>query len=609
MSANSISKTIDHLIESRRGQRLAELYETLPPDAQRSLLEKHLLPLLDALPEELSNNGTLTSRSVRNIYSTPEVLSSAVEARARFRAMPRLDLKGKKKEVNGLMDALNLDAKLAITRDRSNRDELLTEVVDSLTSWLNDIWSVAYEFHDNYHLAHVCLLFTVDVASTLSEVPGPGIKARNGKVVKSFALRGPHTLEKAVLWIWRDIFVSMLAFGTSAAKNKIPEMIEDIEMLMGWEALGRLLYGGTQCASARYDETLLLNPLAVASKSESFGDDDVSDEQELPDDGVFEYVLEDSDEGSDEEFIDGDSFRISISNISNGPCFEDHAAHWPESMDRYRIRLRELVQDRLHTLFRAMPSLEMFKAIRAITPRPYMADVILLQETNDNATKSSDTLAGALAIYSSKYDAQAISTLLSTHSHLLRPCDAEVLQTAVRILIVSGYSLHVLQILEHELLETIGAVHAALTGVFGLIDHERHKSDVEEILKLRKGSSERKDRIHRWVDSVLTYPMPMDPMAFAAMMMGFPMNGAVEEGAHEDPAGFLDDVDEGDTDWDELREEFRPPLKERFEGWYQLTELWKDANCKTLWENTYAKAVEVMPYLRGSDIVERMVVR
>lgn len=53
------------------------------------------------------------------------------------------------------------------------------------------------------------------------------IKARDAKMVKSFVFRGPHTLRKAILWIWREVFVSLLAHGNSFTKSKIPEMIED----------------------------------------------------------------------------------------------------------------------------------------------------------------------------------------------------------------------------------------------------------------------------------------------------------------------------------------------------------------------------------------------
>jgi len=73
-----------------------------------------------------------------------------------------------------LMNALIRDSKIAITKDRSIRDELLGELVDSLTSWLNDIWSAVYEFRDNYDQAHSCLLLAADVSSTLIDIPGLG---------------------------------------------------------------------------------------------------------------------------------------------------------------------------------------------------------------------------------------------------------------------------------------------------------------------------------------------------------------------------------------------------------------------------------------------------
>lgn len=75
------------------------------------------------------------------------------------------------------------------------------------------------------------------------------IKNQGGKVVKDFAVSGPRGIERILLWIWRDLFVSLLARGTSWDKKKIPEMMESIESVMDWTALERLLYGGKQCES------------------------------------------------------------------------------------------------------------------------------------------------------------------------------------------------------------------------------------------------------------------------------------------------------------------------------------------------------------------------
>lgn len=73
------------------------------------------------------------------------------------------------------------------------------------------------------------------------------IKKTCGKIVKSFSLTGAHNIDEALLWIWRDLFVSLLANGGKHDKKMIPEMLADIERVFGWGALERLLYGGKGC--------------------------------------------------------------------------------------------------------------------------------------------------------------------------------------------------------------------------------------------------------------------------------------------------------------------------------------------------------------------------
>jgi len=70
------------------------------------------------------------------------------------------------------------------------------------------------------------------------------IKKKSGKIVKTFALRGAHNIDQVLLWIWRDLFVSMSASGGRRGRTKIPQMLVDIEDVLGWQALERLLYGG-----------------------------------------------------------------------------------------------------------------------------------------------------------------------------------------------------------------------------------------------------------------------------------------------------------------------------------------------------------------------------
>lgn len=72
------------------------------------------------------------------------------------------------------------------------------------------------------------------------------IKKRNGKIIKTFALTGA-TISEALLWLWRDLFVSLLDTGGPSVKQRITEMLTNIEHVMGWEALESLLYGGRKC--------------------------------------------------------------------------------------------------------------------------------------------------------------------------------------------------------------------------------------------------------------------------------------------------------------------------------------------------------------------------
>lgn len=70
------------------------------------------------------------------------------------------------------------------------------------------------------------------------------IRRSSGKVVKAFHFTGTHNLEHIMLWIWRDLFVVMLAHGTKHQQAAIPDMLDDIHVQYGWKALERLLHGG-----------------------------------------------------------------------------------------------------------------------------------------------------------------------------------------------------------------------------------------------------------------------------------------------------------------------------------------------------------------------------
>lgn len=111
-----------------------ELYDALPPESQRELLEKHIAPLLRRTPTPQPNKVMLNAR---------RLVKQSV-------GMPKLDLKAKKLEIQQLLDALNRDTKRAFIKERSNKDALASEIIDSLIDWLNDIWIVVYEFKANF---------------------------------------------------------------------------------------------------------------------------------------------------------------------------------------------------------------------------------------------------------------------------------------------------------------------------------------------------------------------------------------------------------------------------------------------------------------------------
>jgi hypothetical protein len=82
------------------------------------------------------------------------------------------------------------------------------------------------------------------------------IKNRSGKIIKTFNLDGAHRIDQALLWIWRDLFGSLLA---SDNQRQNPEMLAEIERVKNWPALERILYGG------KYGENICLKACATLS--------------------------------------------------------------------------------------------------------------------------------------------------------------------------------------------------------------------------------------------------------------------------------------------------------------------------------------------------------
>jgi hypothetical protein len=68
-----------------------------------------------------------------------------------------------------LLGELTRDAKSSFIKERSNREELLSEIVHSLVGWLNPIWATVYEHRINFLHAHKCLLFVAGALSQLAD--------------------------------------------------------------------------------------------------------------------------------------------------------------------------------------------------------------------------------------------------------------------------------------------------------------------------------------------------------------------------------------------------------------------------------------------------------
>lgn len=70
------------------------------------------------------------------------------------------------------------------------------------------------------------------------------LRNKNGKVLKRFHFLGPQNIDRILLWIWRDLFVSLFATGSARDKKKVPDFVQDIERILGVRTLHRLLTGG-----------------------------------------------------------------------------------------------------------------------------------------------------------------------------------------------------------------------------------------------------------------------------------------------------------------------------------------------------------------------------
>ncbi|KAI0637522.1 hypothetical protein C8Q77DRAFT_1086479 [Trametes polyzona] len=563
--------------------RFAAVYDTLPTDIQHAIVEKQLIPLLDLV----------------NKSKCRRVLATATKMQRRHAGIPVLNLKAKQREVNALLDELHRDAKRSFVKERSHRTELIEQTVESVTGWLNDIWSIVYEHNVDFMLAHRCLIFIVNVldqiahgrascrcAFTSMYVPIT-LKRKSGRVVKSWELTGAQHIEEVLQFIWRDLFLSILASGNQRQIAKIPEMLDDIEDLMGWTTLERLLYGGKKCPHHVDDD----------DEDDLYGIETDSDIDE--DEDAY------SDEDSDLDLPVGNEDWIPKVARQATPL---HAKHWSHRISSQMWQFRRLVQTQMTSVFKVTPSLRLYSALLANSADPAATEAELMAYLSQMATSCSEVFAAALDIYALENETDTISALLNSHAHLIRPRDMPVLQSAVTTMAMNPFhQLQALQVIEKELLDTARAVHAALLGPFAFLETAENRAEIEQIVKMRTAAAGRQDRVERWVDAVCTPGMNApNPMALAAMVMGLPIVPALDGTEDADPLGYLD-LDPNDPDMEDLREEFRPRLKQRFEGWSDTAVTVKGGS--VILQKVYREITQQMPFLRATDVVEDMLGR
>lgn len=280
-----------------------------------------------------------------------------------------------------------------------------------------------------------------------------------------------------------------------------------------------------------------------------------------------------------------------------------HMQHWPPLVAQNAALLGRYVKKVLISAFETSPSGELYVVLMGISCTRLRGRLFEVLQTM--APTSSDTFAVALEIYTSNKRLDLVIDLLDSHSHLLRPRDYTVLQSAAIFLTGHGHTSRALRILEAELLDTAHATRHALLQSFSQMETPASREELTRIMKMSSRAPGRRARVEAWVDAAMTPGADQpNPMVFAAMMMGIgPVPGLSPD---DDPYTYLD-LDPNDPDLADLRAEYRPDLKHRFESWADTGVVLKNGPALLL--AVYQKIVELMPFLRASDITEEMISR
>jgi len=129
--------------------RFESTFDTLPREAQQQFLHDHLFPLLNSLPTDKQ------SRLLLNLS----------DAQKRYRKLPELSISSKKAELEALFDELRRDSHRYA--NSSARNEISSEIVESITAWLSEIWQAVFEFGVQFEEGHRCLMFASETVKKL----------------------------------------------------------------------------------------------------------------------------------------------------------------------------------------------------------------------------------------------------------------------------------------------------------------------------------------------------------------------------------------------------------------------------------------------------------
>lgn len=401
------------------------------------------------------------------------------------------------------------------------------------------------------------------------------IKDQHGYIVKAFEEVGMKNVESAVFWVWREVLVSLLASKDKTCVHLVPDLLVDIDDLVGWEGLERVICGGKTCALlSQHLKNVLTSPPTDGEHAK----------ERKATAACVAYGGKGDDLISDDDLDDLDD------------CL--HSEHWGYKLTKRSQKLRRLVFDRLHTIFKMSPSTRLFTCLVSMTPDD--SSLHNLDETLSSiATTSGTSLATALEVYADDEKPDEIAALLNSHYYLLGPQEFQPLEKAVKAL--SQESEHRLSALEYtrrELIDTIRTIHHAILPLFERMDAPAQREAIARIVETRRGSPGRQEQIERWVETAVT-PGPNNPMAFAAMMMGFPVPGFQPDDTESLFNLALDDQELAD-----LKEQLCPDLKKRLKGWVEMAEGIRDGH--GMLSQVYDEVLEVMPFLQAEDLVEEM---